>query len=81
MNIAAGHDRRPARPGPGQRPVAAARLVGVPLEECTGAGTGLDETGIARKVAMLRGVLTLHAGLPGVAGDGEFRGGGGSTAA
>ncbi|QHI97036.1 nicotinate-nucleotide--dimethylbenzimidazole phosphoribosyltransferase [Xylophilus rhododendri] len=38
-----------------------ARLVGVPLEECTGAGTGLDEAGIARKVAVLRGVLALHA--------------------
>jgi nicotinate-nucleotide--dimethylbenzimidazole phosphoribosyltransferase len=38
-----------------------ARLAGQPLEDCVGAGTGLDETGIARKRAVLAQVLALHA--------------------
>lgn len=38
-----------------------ARLGGVPLAECVGAGTGLDAAGIARKRAVLERVLQLHA--------------------
>jgi nicotinate-nucleotide--dimethylbenzimidazole phosphoribosyltransferase len=37
-----------------------ARLAGVPLAECVGAGTGLDAEGIGRKRAVLEGVLALH---------------------
>ncbi|MEP6790668.1 MAG: nicotinate-nucleotide--dimethylbenzimidazole phosphoribosyltransferase, partial [Ramlibacter sp.] len=37
-----------------------ARLAGQDLAECVGAGTGLDEAGIARKLAVLREVLALH---------------------
>ncbi|MEB3299922.1 MAG: nicotinate-nucleotide--dimethylbenzimidazole phosphoribosyltransferase [Candidatus Sericytochromatia bacterium] len=38
-----------------------ARLTGRDLATCTGAGTGLDEAGIARKVTILREVLARHA--------------------
>jgi len=37
-----------------------ARLGGVPIEGCTGAGTGLDAAGVQRKTAVLRAVLQLH---------------------
>ena len=39
-----------------------ARLAGVPLAECTGAGTGLDAAGIARKQAVLEQALAANAG-------------------
>ena len=38
-----------------------ARLTGLPLEQCVGAGTGLDQDGIQRKTAILQQVLQLHA--------------------
>ncbi|MDT0137979.1 nicotinate-nucleotide--dimethylbenzimidazole phosphoribosyltransferase [Acidovorax sp. PRC11] len=38
-----------------------ARLCGVALEDCTGAGTGLDADGIARKRAVLRQALEANA--------------------
>ncbi|MBO9680050.1 MAG: nicotinate-nucleotide--dimethylbenzimidazole phosphoribosyltransferase [Acidovorax sp.] len=38
-----------------------ARLAGVGLDECTGAGTGLDDAGIARKRAVLRQALEANA--------------------
>jgi nicotinate-nucleotide--dimethylbenzimidazole phosphoribosyltransferase len=38
-----------------------ARLCGEPIEAVTGAGTGLDAEGLARKLAVLRQVLELHA--------------------
>jgi nicotinate-nucleotide--dimethylbenzimidazole phosphoribosyltransferase len=37
-----------------------ARLGGVPLGDCVGAGTGLDADGVARKLAVLRRVAALH---------------------
>jgi len=39
-----------------------ARLAGVGLDECTGAGTGLDDAGIARKRAVLQQALDANAG-------------------
>ena len=39
-----------------------ARLCGVPLEACTGAGTGLDAAGIARKRQVLEQALQANAG-------------------
>jgi nicotinate-nucleotide--dimethylbenzimidazole phosphoribosyltransferase len=39
-----------------------ARLAGVELAECTGAGTGLDDAGIARKRAVLQQALDANAG-------------------
>jgi len=39
-----------------------ARLAGVDLAECTGAGTGLDDAGIARKRAVLQQALDANAG-------------------
>ncbi|WP_028310900.1 nicotinate-nucleotide--dimethylbenzimidazole phosphoribosyltransferase [Derxia gummosa] len=39
-----------------------ARLAGHDIAACTGAGTGLDADGIARKTAVLRAVLERHAG-------------------
>ncbi len=39
-----------------------ARLCGVDLDECTGAGTGLDDAGIARKRAVLQQALAANAG-------------------
>ncbi len=38
-----------------------ARLARQPIEPCTGRGTGLDDTGLARKVGVLREVLARHA--------------------
>ena len=38
-----------------------ARLTGQELAECVGAGTGLDEAGMARKRRVLQEVLDLHA--------------------
>jgi nicotinate-nucleotide--dimethylbenzimidazole phosphoribosyltransferase len=37
-----------------------ARLAGRPLADCVGAGTGLDEAGLAHKRAVLQNVLALH---------------------
>ena len=42
-----------------------ARLAGVPLAECTGAGTGLDAAGIARKQAVLEQALAANLGATG----------------
>jgi nicotinate-nucleotide--dimethylbenzimidazole phosphoribosyltransferase len=38
-----------------------ARLGGMPIESCTGRGTGLDDAGLARKITLLREVLARHA--------------------
>ncbi|WP_085315461.1 nicotinate-nucleotide--dimethylbenzimidazole phosphoribosyltransferase [Derxia lacustris] len=38
-----------------------ARLAGHDIADCTGAGTGLDAAGIARKTEVLRAVLVRHA--------------------
>jgi len=38
-----------------------ARLTGLPIEQCTGRGTGLDDAGLARKGAVLQRVLARHA--------------------
>jgi nicotinate-nucleotide--dimethylbenzimidazole phosphoribosyltransferase len=38
-----------------------ARLTDVPLADCVGAGTGLDEAGVERKLAVLRQVMELHS--------------------
>jgi len=40
-----------------------AALTGIPPEELVGAGTGLDERGIARKVQVVREALALHRPL------------------
>jgi nicotinate-nucleotide--dimethylbenzimidazole phosphoribosyltransferase len=40
-----------------------ARLAGIDIASCTGAGTGLDDAGVARKTAVLRAVLERHAAL------------------
>ena len=39
------------------------RLAGLDIADCTGAGTGLDGAGVDRKTAVLREVLTFHAGV------------------
>ena len=39
------------------------RLANVDIAICTGAGTGLDASGIDRKTAVLREVLAFHAGV------------------
>jgi nicotinate-nucleotide--dimethylbenzimidazole phosphoribosyltransferase len=39
-----------------------ARLQGLPIAQCTGRGTGLDDAQLARKTEILSGVLCLHAG-------------------
>ena len=39
-----------------------ARLTGLNIEVCTGAGTGLDASAVQRKTAVLREVLALHSG-------------------
>ena len=39
-----------------------ARLAGLPIAECTGAGTGLDAAGIARKCAVLQQALDANCG-------------------
>lgn len=38
-----------------------ARLAGIDVAECAGAGTGLDEEGVARKTAVLREALAVNA--------------------
>lgn len=38
-----------------------ARMAGLELSDCVGAGTGLDAAGIERKCSLLRQVLALHA--------------------
>ncbi|OGA96364.1 MAG: nicotinate-nucleotide--dimethylbenzimidazole phosphoribosyltransferase [Burkholderiales bacterium RIFCSPHIGHO2_12_FULL_61_11] len=38
-----------------------ARLAGLAITDCTGAGTGLDDAAVARKVTVLREVLLRHA--------------------
>ncbi len=38
-----------------------ARLTGEPIERCVGRGTGLDDAGMVRKLAVLRAVLAQHA--------------------
>ena len=38
-----------------------ARLTGQPIERCAGRGTGLDDAAFARKLAVLREALSLHA--------------------
>lgn len=38
-----------------------ARLGGFDIDDCVGRGTGLDDAGLARKLAVLRRVLALHA--------------------
>jgi len=38
-----------------------ARLAGLDIADCTGAGTGLDAPAVLRKAAVLREVLALHA--------------------
>ncbi|WP_367846683.1 nicotinate-nucleotide--dimethylbenzimidazole phosphoribosyltransferase [Rhodoferax sp. WC2427] len=40
-----------------------ARLTGLSVAECTGAGTGLDTAGLERKVAVLTRVLERHAAV------------------
>jgi nicotinate-nucleotide--dimethylbenzimidazole phosphoribosyltransferase len=40
-----------------------ARLTGLPLTDCVGRGTGLDDEGLARKTAVLSRALERHAGL------------------
>ena len=40
-----------------------ARLTGLPIADCTGAGTGLDDAGLQRKVAVLTQVLERHAAV------------------
>ncbi|MDO9006432.1 MAG: nicotinate-nucleotide--dimethylbenzimidazole phosphoribosyltransferase [Aquabacterium sp.] len=37
-----------------------ARLTGLPIEQCVGRGTGLDDAGVQRKLAVLRQVLARH---------------------
>lgn len=37
------------------------RLAGLPLEQCVGRGTGVDDAGLARKLAVLQGAMTLHS--------------------
>jgi nicotinate-nucleotide--dimethylbenzimidazole phosphoribosyltransferase len=38
-----------------------AHLTGTPLAQCVGRGTGLDDAGVARKLAVLAQALALHA--------------------
>ncbi|RZI83631.1 MAG: nicotinate-nucleotide--dimethylbenzimidazole phosphoribosyltransferase [Rubrivivax sp.] len=38
-----------------------ARLTGLPIDQCVGRGTGLDDAGVQRKLAVLAKVLALHA--------------------
>jgi nicotinate-nucleotide--dimethylbenzimidazole phosphoribosyltransferase len=40
-----------------------ARLTGEPIERCVGRGTGLDDSGLARKLSVLVGVLEKHRGV------------------
>ena len=53
-----------------------ARLTGEPIERCVGRGTGLDDSGLARKLSVLAAVLEAHRGveapLPALAAFGGF---------
>ena len=40
-----------------------ARLTGEPIERCIGRGTGLDDSGLARKLSVLAAVLEAHPGV------------------
>lgn len=40
------------------------RLLAIPIEDCAGRGTGLDDAGLARKIEVLRGVTEFHADAP-----------------
>jgi nicotinate-nucleotide--dimethylbenzimidazole phosphoribosyltransferase len=40
-----------------------ARLTGLDIADCTGVGTGLDDAGLQRKIAVLTQVLERHAGV------------------
>ncbi len=42
-----------------------ARLTGLPLTDCVGRGTGLDDAGLARKLAVLADALAANAGAQG----------------
>ena len=42
------------------------RLTGLPLAECVGRGTGLDEVGLAHKTAVLQRALQRHADVQGL---------------
>ena len=48
---------------PGHAHVAVVATAFEAIALCTGAGTGLDEAGIARKTGVLRAVLQFHAGV------------------
>lgn len=37
------------------------RLAKLPLEQCVGRGTGVDDAGLARKLAVLQGAMALHS--------------------
>ncbi len=37
------------------------RLANLPLEQCVGRGTGVDDAGMARKLAVLQSAMTLHS--------------------
>jgi len=39
------------------------RYTGLPLEDCVGKGTGLDDSGLARKREILQKALNLHGGI------------------
>jgi nicotinate-nucleotide--dimethylbenzimidazole phosphoribosyltransferase len=39
-------------------------LAGIPLEECVGRGTGLDDAGVARKLKLLQQAAGLYRGDP-----------------
>ena len=39
------------------------RYTGLPLEDCVGKGTGLDDSGLGRKREILREALNLHVGI------------------
>ncbi len=39
------------------------RYTGLPLEDCVGKGTGLDDSGLARKREILQKALNLHVGI------------------
>ena len=36
------------------------RLAGLPLEQCVGRGTGVDDAGLARKLSVLQNAMALH---------------------
>jgi nicotinate-nucleotide--dimethylbenzimidazole phosphoribosyltransferase len=38
-----------------------ARLTGLPLDQCVGRGTGLDDAGVQRKLAVLQQALQANA--------------------